>query len=82
MTSKDISHKIATQIYAENTLKNPFAKSMMGLSESPMAYEDNDLLDLAMSRIPLETIYQAAEEKFSKDPSWGEQDYCIQELVV
>lgn len=82
MDPQSLSKKIATIIYVDQTAKSPFAKQLASLSESPMAYENDELLDLALTRIPLDQIYGAAEEKFKKDPTWGEHDYCIQELVV
>lgn len=78
---QSLSHRVATQFYIGRSGKNPFTASLVSLSREPLAYEDGDLLDLALSKIPLEQLFTEAEKNHKKDPSWGEQDYTIQELV-
>lgn len=74
-------HEFATSFYLKSTNKNDFTKQLVALSETPMAYEDNDLLDYALTFLPLEDFYKKAEEKYAKDKTWSEQDYALQECV-
>lgn len=60
---------------------HPFSQLMANLSKQPLVYEDADLLDYAMNRLPLEQLYTKAAEDYEKDPSFGEQDYVIKELL-
>lgn len=77
LLAKQLTAKLTTKALS----KSPFTQMMLQLSKEPLKYEDNDLLDLAMGKIPVDQIYQEAEKNVEKDNSWSEQDYVIQALV-
>lgn len=80
-TSAELAKLIADKFHINAAIKKPFSKTLQSLSETPLAYENSDLLDYAMTVIPLERLYSKADEDFKADPSFGEQDYVIKELL-
>lgn len=58
-----------------------FISTLQGVSNTVFVYENDDILDYALEVLPLERLYGKAEEREAEDPSWGLQDYLIQELL-
>jgi peptide-N4-(N-acetyl-beta-glucosaminyl)asparagine amidase len=60
--------------------ENEFAKKLRGLINTALVYDNDGLPDEALEVLPLERLYNTAEER-SKDETWGMQDYLIMELL-
>ena len=70
-----------------------FRNMLLSLAKTPLAYENSGLLDEALGVVPLEQIYQEAQEHFdfgvaeaaslgkSVLPTWGYQDCVTQALL-
>lgn len=76
-----LAERIANELTYKSMAKSQFTQMLVKLSKEPLQYEDNDLLDFAMTKIPVDQFYQAADKKHQEDDSWSEQDYVIQEMV-
>lgn len=84
MTDNNLSQlvaKLSGNVIEKATAKSSFTRMMVQLSREPLQYEDNDLLDYALTKIPIEQFYEAASEKSEADDTWDEQDYVAQEMV-
>ncbi|KAK9368857.1 hypothetical protein V1509DRAFT_563949 [Lipomyces kononenkoae] len=70
-----------TRLQHSPLIMSPFARELHHLSRTPLAYEDQALLDEALEMLPLERLYAEAEQAAEKDKSWGMQDHLIQALL-
>ena len=73
--------------------ENRFGKQLFALSSTPLQYENAGLLDEALSLLPLDRIYDEAEEESqlflaraaslvgNSKPLWGYQDCVIHALM-
>ncbi|KAK9483317.1 hypothetical protein V1527DRAFT_413542 [Lipomyces starkeyi] len=60
---------------------SPFSRELHDLSRTPLAFEDQTLLDEALETLPLERLYSEAEHAAENDKSWSMQDHLIQALL-
>lgn len=82
MNASQLAKLVADQFHLNTASKKPaFASTLESLSATPLVYEDSDLLDYAMTVVPLERLYSKADEDHNADPSFGEQDYVIKEML-
>ncbi|KAK9321801.1 hypothetical protein V1517DRAFT_325425 [Lipomyces orientalis] len=62
-------------------IQSPFSRELHNLSRTPLAFEDQALLDEALEALPLERLYSEAEQAAENDESWGMQDHLIRAVL-
>ncbi|CAN6624121.1 peptide-N(4)-(N-acetyl-beta-glucosaminyl)asparagine amidase [Trichomonascus vanleenenianus] len=67
--------------YVSHKSPSPFAGQLERLSETPLAYENGDLLDRALEVMPLERLFGESDRRAAEDATWGSQDYLVMELL-
>ncbi|KAK9451101.1 uncharacterized protein V1518DRAFT_370363 [Limtongia smithiae] len=58
-----------------------FVDILCKTAEQPLVYEDSDLLDYALTQMPLEQLYAEAEAASEQDTEWGTQDHLIRAML-
>ena len=74
----------------QDSLSMQFRNRLLTLSQTPLTYENPGLLDEALAHIPLEQIYQEAEDEsnillaqarsINEEPKYDNQDCVIKAL--
>lgn len=80
MDTAELAKLVASKVHISRAGKS-FRAELEVLSKTPLIYENADLLDHAMTVVPLDRFYEGAEKDFKEDPSFGEQDYVIKEML-
>ncbi|KAK9471516.1 uncharacterized protein V1510DRAFT_426775 [Dipodascopsis tothii] len=58
-----------------------FAGLLRRLSQTPLGYEDGELLDECLEILPLDRFYSEAEANAQNDESWGLQDHVVRSMM-
>lgn len=80
-TIHELGVRFQQLLHEKRQQTNAFSRELMGLSHTPLLYENESTLDAALEVIPLELIYASAEEEEAKVTEYGYQDHVIRALL-
>lgn len=85
MSQVDIQNLIKSiieKVHFRTPEETQFIATIKRVAKEPLAYENESLIDYALTHIiPLERLYSKAAKDAKEDDSYGEQDYVVRELV-